>query len=307
MTTLKNLKRRGCLISSLILFGSVSVLGQSLPVKTGNQNTGMNKLASTKEYMDVIYVGKHKNTYLQIRNFRIKSIDLGGGPSQVLFTVDQNGLVKLRALKANFAETNMLVTTSDRLFQFLVKYSENQKTLYTYAPDAATKALLKPANTVLPSAPANGTLKSTITPVGFEKAYMVKANIHGVDDENEDLRLDLKNLLQDKQFFYWVFQIHNKSRIEYPIDYLGFEVRNKGKETKNKTIQSFYPGYRGDPRNSSVIPAGQEKLVCYATEKFALRDDEEMHISLFEKSNNSKGRQYKVKVSAKQFKKVGRI
>jgi hypothetical protein len=307
MTTLKKLKRRGCLISSLALFGIASVSGQSLPVKTGNQNTGMNKLVSAKEYLDVIYVGKHKNTYLQIKNFRVKSIDLGGGPGQVLFTVDQNGLVKLRALKTNFAETNMLVTTSDRLFQFLVKYSENQKTLYTYAPDATTKAILKPTNAALSPTASNGTLKGTATPLGFERAYMVKANIHGVKDENDDLRLDMKNLLQDKQFFYWVFQIHNKSSIEYPIDYLGFEVRNKGKETKNKTIQSFYPGYRGDPRNSTVIPAGQEKLVCYATEKFALRGDEEMYISLFERSNNSKGRQYKVKVSAKQFKKVGRI
>lgn len=302
-------KRRQAYLTLSLLALSLGYTGDSsaqTAVKVGNQNTGMNRMVSEKEYMDVINVGKYKNTYLEIKNVKVKSIDLGGQPNQVLFDVDQNGLVKLRALKENFPETNLLVITEDRMFQFLIRYAENQKTLYAYAPDNAANSPLE-AQGQQPLLSWSGSDKDKPLPKSFEKAYMIRANIRGIDCEDKNLKLSLRNILQDRQYLYWVFEVNNKSRIDYTVDYLGFEVKNKGKEKKNKTLQFIFPAYLQDPRNSKVIPAGQQKAVCYATDKFALRKDEEMYISLYEKSSNSKGRQYRVKVTAGQFYKVGNL
>lgn len=116
--------------------------------------------------------------------------------------------------------------------------------------------------------------------------------------------MQVRNLLQDRDYFYFNLLAINKSAIEFPVDYVVFEIKPVKTKKKTQTEQSIYARYVPDKGNDPVIyPLIAQKLI-YSTRKFALRDDEVLRVRLYEKSVNSKGRQYEFTVPAKKFNKV---
>ncbi|MEI6949763.1 DUF4138 domain-containing protein [Paraflavisolibacter sp. H34] len=276
-------------------------------------------------YFKTIYVIKSMNTYVQFTGVKPKSINVGGSTGDFLWSVDPGGIVMFKAVRKNFPATNMLVTTKDTVLQFRIeygvggkgdrinkidlsfngRYSGVEKTAADRRHDSLNKLLkTKPyseAEILVRDAANPSEYQGDFQPASFGAVRQARREVKRVNFGDGYGMLSLVNFLQDKDFFYFVLGFENRSKIEFPIDYLSFEVKSVKPAQKNETDQRFYAKYVPDPTNAKVIFSGDRKRLIYATRKFALRRDEELHIKLFERSVNSKGRQYEMVLRQKVF------
>lgn len=233
-----------------------------------------------------------------------------------------------------------MVIGTDTLVQFLIRYNPNPKQfLYSYnvAPKppivfSSTNQEIRPEpepeKVAAPAEPASEprtkgekkndvkSEKSVINPVvskpgekiikpisgivsSFDKVYVKGPNTN-IGLVKNNIKFRMTNLAVDKQHLYFVITITNNTQIEYNIDYLNFEVRSKGK-MQETGMQSIYPEYKEYSKNKNVVNPDETVKLVYALDKFYLRDDEILTVSVFEKSSASKGRQYMLNVFARDF------
>jgi hypothetical protein len=90
---------------------------------------------TSPEYVDVIELSLSKNSHIDVKGTQPLSVDIGGEKSSILLDIQANSsIVKLKAVKKGFAETNMIIVCKDTVLQFLVRYSEMpRKTYYSYS------------------------------------------------------------------------------------------------------------------------------------------------------------------------------
>lgn len=246
----------------------------------------------------IIDVGKAKTTYIDIIGTTPLSIDVGGEEGAILFAQQaKSNIIKLKANKVNFTTTNMLVVCKDTLFQFLLRYVENpQKTLYKFYKYTPSPVSASTEN--LPKKTKDTTVSPTMynaEDTNFEQVRELEKNIN-IGEKKNHVILFLENIAVDKKHIYFKLRLRNGSKIDYPIDYLNFEVRTAGRRLRASSAQPLYPTYTEDPRNAKIVHSRTEQVLIYSLSKFALREDEILYITIFEKAVNTKGRQVKLRV-----------
>ena len=257
-----------------------------------------NAFSQKKQFMDTIEVCMEKNAYIKISNFELKHIDVGG-EDNVIFEEDL-GVIKIKALNKDFKETNFLLIGTDTLIQFMIRYSANPK-LYLYTYDLTPKKIVEPVtegneNTKKPDKP----IEPGVSALSFEKVKEIKPNTNlGIVQNN--IKFRITNLCVDKTDLYFVVTIANNTKVEYQIDYVNFEVRSRAK-LKQSGLQSIFPEFISYKENVNVVNPGKTEKLIFALDKFYLRKDEILTISVFEKALSSKGRQYGIDLAASDFK-----
>lgn len=288
--------------------------------------------AIKKQFLDTLDLGMAKNTYLKVSSTRILSLDLGGDEGLILMEED-NGVIKLKAIKEKFPETNLLVICKDTLLQFIVRYEKlPKKTIYEYdlltlrskpnliaKQNISTAALMKPNVETIPDNTKGKFEKSESISVGkpktdikltsypdFKLLSSQKANI-SLGEVKEGIKLRLMKLYVKDESMYFGMNMNNSTPIDYNIDYVSFEVRSKSSALAATSLQSVYPTYKEPDNNANQVPAQGSVDLSYEIEKFGLRSDEILVITIFERSSASKGRSYTIKINSNDFSRIKKL
>lgn len=282
-------------------------------------------------YYKTIYIIKGMNTYVKFIGAKLVSIDVGGSSGDLIWAADATGVVKFRAVKTNFKPTNMLVTTKDTSVQFLVQYGSKgerlvnvdlsfggrfsgeeskmarEKKLAEKKKDTLQELLKKKpyneAEMIVESDMNPSNYLGDFQPQSFPLVRITKRAVKNVNFGDGYGVFSLVNFQQDKDFFYFTLGLDNRSKIEFPIGNVSFEVKGLKPAKKNVTDQSIFARYVPDSLNAKVVYPGERKKIIFSTRKFALRADEELHIKIYEKSINSKGRSYEMIIRQRVFNK----
>lgn len=258
-----------------------------------------------KQYLDTIEVCSSLNTYLKIKGIDIKTINVAGSNNVSYQNV--GGVVMFKAARENFESTNMLVIATDTIFQFFLRYNPHpKKSLYQYSfgravPKApslqAEIALSTPSTATLVDEPEQA--KPAYNAASFKSLIETRSNLN-VGQIRDRVMFRLPLIAQDKKNIYFLIKIMNNSTINYAIDNVNFEVRSR-KTVHTSGQQAVYPPYTESTENLGVIGPRKQVILMYALNKFALRSDELLTITVFEKSATSKGRQFKIDVDSSDF------
>lgn len=127
----------------LICFWAMSLIVIAQPGNQKTTKTEHKKVDSFNpdQYVGVIEVSLNKNVYVDVKGSTPLSVDVGGEKSAVLLAIqDNSNIIKMKAQKKNFTETNMIIVCTDTVLQFVVRYIDKPtKTLYQYEMSAIKK------------------------------------------------------------------------------------------------------------------------------------------------------------------------
>lgn len=249
----------------------------------------------------VIQVGRNKTTYLIVAGTTPVSADIGGEPGAILYAQQEKStIIKLKANKDYFANTNMLIVCKDTIFECELVFSANplitrdSLIYHGTSTEDHTEIIDKERKD---DNIATGAVNDEQI---FNNVRNLRKNI-SLAELNNKMIFYLDNIAVTKENVYFKLRIKNNTKIDYEIDYLNFQVESVKHMLKASSSQSLFPGYVEDQNNKRIISAKKEEILVYSLKKFALREDEVLYITLFEKTDNSKGRQVKLRVRAAVF------
>lgn len=258
-----------------------------------------------KQYLDTIEVSSSLNTYLKIKGLDIKTINVAGTNNVSYQNV--GGVIMFKASRGFFESTNMLVIASDTIFQFFLRYNPHPKrSLYQYsfvkAPVKTAPVQKEGAESAIPptsQVEETDQIKPAYNAISFKELEETRFNLNAGQIKDR-VMFRLPVIAQDKKNIYFLIKIMNNSAINYVIDNINFEVRSR-KTMHTSGQQAVYPAYTESNENSGVVGPRKQNTLMYALNKFALRSDELLTITVFEKSTTSKGRQFKIDVDSSDF------
>ncbi|MFS4467519.1 DUF4138 domain-containing protein [Maribacter sp. 2210JD10-5] len=251
----------------------------------------------TMEVLDTIYANMNKNVTL----FFPEPIRRGiTGSENFVFTYnrekeDYYGLLQATPGK----ESNLLVINKNgAIFSYIVKYKRDLPKLNYFVPASDSIGNEKPDASI-----GNASNDSTYR-IKYRNAYFhrfcsyladQKRRIPRLKKTKEDITLRVANIVFDRDEFYFVIQIENRSSLAYDLNFLDLSIqtRPRGKRKSLQTL-SLKPKYRfGIPER---IAENETKRLVYVLPKFSLSADHKVIVELNEKNGS---RNPKVKISHK--------
>ncbi len=196
----------------------------------------------------------------------IASVDRGTRDVLVQKVTGMENVLKVKAARQNFSETNMTVITADgKLYSFVVDYT-------------ADPSILNIQFNNLPSI--------------FEKIAAKKRSVSGPKDSKYDILLRLSGLYIEKNIIYYQLELQNRSNISYDIDMLRFFIRDKkqSKRTASQELEQIPLYVFG---NTGSIEGQSKMIVVVALPKFTIPDKKLLYIQLTEKNG---GRNLQLKI-----------
>ncbi len=230
-------------------------------------------------------VSLYKTSHL-VFPFAVKSVDRGSGEILVEQDAALGNVLRVKAGKPGFRETNLTVITADGgLYSFLV----------TYAADPAVLTLL------LPEATPPGSVPALVGETGCNEASAQrdaarvaadKTPLPGRRDNKFGMQLALRGIYVRGETMYYRLRLRNNSDIPYAADGLRFLIRDKQHTRRTATQeQELQPCYvYGGPAS---VAAQSERDLVVALPKVTLPATKYLAIRLMEKNG---GRHLQLKV-----------
>ena len=197
----------------------------------------------------------------------VASVDRGTRDVLVQKVAGMENVLKVKAARQNFSETNMTVITADgKLYSFIVDYTADPSTL---------------------------SLQLNNLPSIFEKIASKKSSVSGPKNSKYEILLRLSGLYIEKNIIYYQLELQNRSNISYDIDMLRFFIKDKkqSKRTASQELEQI-PLYMYG--NTGSIEGQSKKIVVVALPKFTIPDKKFLYIQLTEK-NGGRNLQLKIK------------
>src|SRR4051794_9046878 len=208
------------LLCLLILFIDTSTLAQETFIESNN-----------------IAVTCNKTTHL-IFPFAIRSIDRGSPDVLAQKAPGSGNVLQLKAARADFAETNVtVITTDNKLYPFKVNYSslpEHLTISFANIPVVTNyqNKFFYPVGTDINSTvPDEASLQATIKQVARERKRM-----YALYAAHAKMKLLLKGLYIKNDVFYFQFRINNFSAVSFDTQNISFIIKD-ARKAKRKAIQ----------------------------------------------------------------------
>lgn len=264
----------------------------------------------------VIPVGRNKTTFIILYNTKPESANIGGAGGSILYeeqptSRDTVKILKLQALRDNFATTNLLVVTTDTIFEFTLKYAADPEITqypfryYGYRSSSSKKEI---HDTTIPTQEDSITQNGiTVARSSLQRLQDAPPNLNRSIKE-EGLLLYLENVGLDSgdRHHFFKLRFRNTSAVSYAIEYVKIIVESRKQFTiRNQAggaTQDEYPPYFSAPTNNSTIAGGQEQKLIYVVDKLPLGDGERLQITIKEQASNSRGRTITLKIPAEVVK-----
>ena len=248
--------------------------------------------AQGEEPLDTIYANESNNTSLffpsQIRQ------GITGAPN---FTFGYNedkaqyfGLLK--AVPGN--ESNLLVLTADgQIYSYILKYQENLPRLNYFIDIGESIGNEIPqimTSDTIPSVEEDEVFSIEEDSLAKRKIYLEKLSAFYLKNSKGNLKtrrkdgliLRVKDIIYKRNDTFIVFEIQNKSGIDFQLDYLNVYL-TKGNRKRNASYQKLLksPTYKyGAPK---IIKHRQQKKFIYVLPKFTIGEDEKLEVEVREK------------------------
>lgn len=209
----------------------------------------------------------------------IESVDRGSRDILAQKAKGAGNVLKLKAGKANFPETNLTVIASDGgLHYFTVRFDPHPDRYIVYAA-ADNASLLNASNratahlTEVNQAIVENNARVIVSHNTIAKVKSIRKN---------DMRLSLKGIYIEGDLTYFHFNIANRSNIPFDVDILRLFVRDKQKLKRTATQEVIEtPIYVHG--QVSRIDGKSNTDVVYILPKFTIPDAKVLVIQLMEK------------------------
>lgn len=219
----------------------------------------------------------------------IKSVDRGSGDIIAEKAEGTENILKVKANKQGFEETNLSIVTADgQLYSFLVNYTANPAyvTLNLGAHTAASPAEMTSRPAAFPVSPIkleNNVLNERQMKFAGEWILEQKKMSLSMREKKNKIVFGLDGIYIKDEVIFYALSLQNKSNINFDVDFLRFYVRDK-KVIKRSTTQEDeqVPLYI---YNEQKILLGKHKTKeVVALPKFTIPDDKVLYVELFEKN-----------------------
>jgi hypothetical protein len=238
----------------------------------------------------------------------------------------KGNMIILKAVKANFPETNLTVITTDNLcYSFLLLYNELPRiSVFTADPLKAKKLKNKPAvttpkETVIINAPdktQKSTSQSLIKPTqkilvsrdsmivrACKKLFTGKPRFYDIAMVKSQMALSVSDIAADDSTIYIVVNIQNNSSVDYIIAFVNFQVFESEK-VYSKPVRNVVkrPVYIYNQKD--IIKEQSSEKIIYSFDKFALAKNQDLYLELGEKNGT---RMFTVTISPRLINKPNKI
>ncbi len=204
----------------------------------------------------------------------IQSGDRGSNDILVQKAKGARNVLKVKAAKKNFPETNLTVITDDGLLHhYLIRFSD-QPAKYVFYADSLDKKVARPLVYLnhVNLQEEEEICRSIVELTSNQKIVSTKKN---------QMRMVLKGIYIHDRTMYYHLQIDNKSHIPYDIDLLQFLIRDKQKVKRmaSQEVIEVPVFVYGKP---AVIPGRTIVDLVYALPKFTIPDAKDLVVQLME-------------------------
>ena len=251
--------------------------------------------AQDEEALDTIYANESKNVSIffpsQIRH------GITGAPN---FTFGYNGdkaqyFGLLKAVPGN--ESNLLVLTADgQIYSYILKYQENLSRLNYFIDIGESIGNEIPqimTSDTIPSVEEDEKFSIEEDSLAKRKIYLEKLSEFYLKNSRGNLKtrrkggliLRVKDIIYKRNDTFIVFEIENKSEIDFQLDYLNVYLA-KGNRKRNASYQKLLKSPDHKYKVPEVIKHRQEKRFVYVLPKFTIGEDEKLEVEVREKKGN---------------------
>jgi hypothetical protein len=203
---------------------------------------------------DSLFISSGKTTHL-IFPVPIKSVDRGTTAILVQRVKGADNILRVKAGRSNFPETNLSVLTADgRFYSFIVDYK-----------------------------PEPVSLTINFSPLKEGSAIGLKNNIHGLSTSRFKMSLYLRAVYIKQEMIVFKLEFRNKSNIPYDVDIIRFSIADKKMArrvaTQEREIEPVY-----ETGNDQKIQAGKTEYCLFAFPKFGMAPGKYLSIEVIEKN-----------------------
>lgn len=231
----------------------------------------------------------HNKTTNIVFPYSILGVDRGSPDILVQKAQGAANILQVKSSKADFDTTNLSVITGDgRLHCFMLSYAKSPKELEYVVP--------KIRSGQIPGSNANEErLESTISLLKLLPAdKLIKAR------KEFGIEYELQGLFVQDNLFYFVFEISNKSAIDYEVESLRFFVRDNKQVKRTASQELEISPIPIAESEVSVAGSAKQKIVCVLP-KFTLADQKHLLIEIKEKDG---GRNFEIRLKNKDLMKA---
>lgn len=235
-----------------------------------------------------IVVCKNNSTHL-IFPGKIKYIDFGDNTISVEKPEQVDNIIRVQAIEEKFPETNVSVITEDNAFYTVdVDFSSSPETFSYVIGD--TTATIKKDVAIFNDVEINENDQERIS----RRIINSKREIYNLAVRKGSVNFSVWNVYVRNNTLFMHLQLHNKSSINYDIDFIKYYITDK-KMMKKTAMQEtvidplFQNGYSPDVKSKSKM----DWVVAF--DKFTIPEDRQFVIEIQEKNG---GRHFKFVVPA---------
>jgi hypothetical protein len=228
-------------------------------------------------YPDTLFISRDATTYLLFAE-QVSLVDIGSR-GEYLSRIEGK-CVFVKAVKEEAAPTSILVVHGEEYFVAVLAYKPfNSKFLYDYSNKLDT-GKISPKNT------GSATIDMDKVKKHFDIFHKLPQAASRKTARKNHLQLSLIRLQNDKQATYLSFTLHNGSSINYEIDLITFERKQKrGKRFSQNNVNSeFIAPLLSSP--IKVIAAKGKQPLHFALPLYALSAGSFVKLSLREKNGS---------------------
>lgn len=239
-------------------------------------------LSAQKLTQKNIYVSTSKTTFL-IFDSKVDYFDLGSNDLGLKRAENKDNIIKIKSKVENFKETNLTVMTSNnQYYSFILNYRNNPDTLVYFLQSSTTEQNKQVAD--IPTASEVKLNPSENLAIEADLSTIDRSFIAG--KRKDKMTFLVKGIYVKDNHLFFQTEISNQSNINYEIDFLKFNIKNKKRYKKSISQETeIIPTSVSDA--SSIIKAGNEPIKkTFVFEKFTIPDKKELVIDLWERNGD---------------------
>ncbi len=228
----------------------------------------------------------------------VRSVDLGSRDIIADKAADVENVLKVKANRIGFNETNFSVITADgKFYSFVVSYNENPAALaLNLVGDqvnlkARTQPLGGTASQAGQSRPgsvhfANVAASQSDLALASDRVLRKARRIRRIGDDRSKMAVKLKGIFVKDNVLYYRLAFHNRSNLGYDLDYVRFFIVDKtvAKEASHQEIEVRPIYIHNDPIRTVKGHSEVEKV--YAFQRFTIPADKVLQVQTGEQNGS---------------------
>jgi len=253
--------------------------------------------AQPKHILDTIYANEHKNVAL----FFPAPIRQGiTGAKNFIFTYNRDQEQYFGLLQATPGkESNLLIINNNgSIFSYIVKYKSVLNKLNYFVPESTAIGNEKPTVEALDNRDISS--KDYLFKNNYYKrfcTYLIKRKqrISKLKTKQDDIVLKIENMVFDKEEFYFVVSIENRSTLDYDVNFINLTIQTR-KKGKKKSLQELSIEPLFTYNVPTKVREKQTTKFVYVVPKFSISDQ---RLVLLELNEANGERHIKLKIKDK--------